>query len=263
MLPVHYPYPLGMMPAGDSISTAEDLSHLLVALLNDGTFEGASVTDPNGTAAPAMHAGSDTYFDIHWVLKPCPCMNINEGQSGGAANYNADLQILPGKKWGVVVIMNSRFMLDSVVPSVTAASIALNVTYLLQDFPPVPSPSVSYAQVYLILDLVLAALAAFSVYQVVQLVRAVRGKHLASASVIVLNLLLSLFIFFGIPLMVGVLNGLPVQAGYKWDILYIAFPDLTIVLLGSSLLLFVAAAGQILLTLQKRHTQSEAKQLLK
>jgi hypothetical protein len=263
MLPVHYPFPRGMLPAGDSISTAEDLSHLLVALLNDGTFQGVSVTDLNRTAAPEMHAGNDSYFDIHWVLKPCPCMNISEGQSGGAANYNADLQILPGKRWGVVVLMNSRFMLDSMVPSVTAASIARNVTYLLQGFAPIPGPRASYAQIYLIVDLILALLAGFSVYQVVQLVKAVRGKPGASVVVIVLNLLLSLFLVLGIPLMVGVLNGLPLQAGYKWDILFIAFPDLTIVLLGSSVLLFVATAGQILLKVQKRHMQSRGRRPLK
>jgi CubicO group peptidase (beta-lactamase class C family) len=256
MVPTHYPFPRGLLPAGDSISTAEDLSHLLIALLNDGTFEGVSVTDPNGTAAPEMHAGQNSYFDIHWVLKPCPCMNINDGQSGGAANYNADLQILPGKKWGVVVLMNSRFMLDGIIPSVTAASIANNVTYLLQDFAPVPSPRISYTQVYLIVDLILAALAAFSVYQVVRLVKTIRGRPGVSTLVIVLNLLLSLFILFGIPLLVGVLSGFPLQAGYKWDVLFIAFPDLTIVLLGSGVLLFVATLGQILLRVHKRRMQS-------
>jgi CubicO group peptidase (beta-lactamase class C family) len=220
MVPTHYPFPRGILPAGDSISTAEDLSHLLVALLNDGVFEGISVTDPNGTAGPEMHAGKDSYFDIHWVLKPCPCMNLNLGQSGGAADYNADLEILPGKKWGVVVLMNSRFMLDSVVPSVTAASIAFNVSYLLQGFAPLPDPRVSYTQVYLIVDLILAALFAFSVYQIVRLVWAVRCKPGASAFVIVLDLLISFFIFFGIPLMFGVLSGLPLQAGYKWDLLF-------------------------------------------
>jgi len=263
MIPAHYPYPRGMLPAGYAISTAEDLSHLLVALLNDGTFEGISVTDPNGMAAPNEHAGKDSYFDIHWVLKPCPCMNISEGQSGGSANYNADLQILPGKKWGVVVLMNSRFMLDSVVPSVTAESIAINVTYLLQDFAPIPSPRVSYVQLYLIVDFILIVLAAFSVYQIVRLFRAVRGKNAISALGITLNLVLSLFIYCGIPLLVSVLNGLPLQTGYKWDMLFIAFPDLTIVLLGSGLFLFVAGAGQILLLLKKQHMQNVAKQSFK
>jgi ABC-type amino acid transport system permease subunit len=183
-------------------------------------------------------------------------MNINEGQSGGAPNYNADLQILPGKKWGVVVLMNSRFMLDSMVPSVTAASIALNVTYLLQDSTPIPSPRVSYTQVYLIVDLILAMLAAFSVYQIVRLVKTIRGRPGAPALVIVLNLLLSLFIVFGIPLLGSVLNGLPLQAGFKWVMLFIAFPDLTIILLGSTVLLFVATVGQIFLRVQKRHMQS-------
>ena len=111
-------------------------------------------------------------------------------------------------------------------------------------------------QLYLIVDLVLAALAAFSVYQIVRLAKTIRGQPAASALVIVLNLLLSLFILFGIPLMVGVLNGLPLQAGYKWDILFIAFPGLTIVLLGSSVLLFIATAGQILLRVQKRRMQT-------
>lgn len=263
MVPAHYPFPRGMLPAGDSISTAEDLSHLLVALLNDGVFEGISVTDPTGTAAPEMHAGKDAYYDIHWVLKPCPCINLNVGQSGGSANYNADLQILPGKKWGVVVLMNSRFMLDSMVPSVTAESIAFNVTYLLQDFAPLPDPRVSYAQVYLIVDMLLAALIAFSVYQIVRLVRTIRGKHGVSVLVIALDLLLSILIFFGIPLMVTALNGLPVEAGFKWDMLFISFPDLTVVLLGSSLFLFVAGAGQILLSLKKRNVQTEAQQPLK
>ena len=68
--------------------------------------------------------------------------------------------------------------------------------------------------------------------------------RLGGMLIIVLDLILGMSILFGIPLMVGVLNGLPLQTGYKWDLLYIAFPDITLVVLGSGILLLVVAAGR-------------------
>ena len=257
MLPVQYPFPRGMLPAGDSVSTAEDLTHLLIAYLNNGNFEGISVTDPDGRNPPGMHAGTDSYYDIHWILRPCPCLDINEGQSGGAANYNADLQILPGKKWGVVVLMNSRFMFDSVVPSVTAATIALNVSYLLQGYRPTPTPSLSFTQVYLIIDLVLSGLLTFTALRVVVLMKSIKSsRHLGVGRprilLILLDLVLGLGILFGFPFMIGILNGLPFQTGYKWDLLYIAFPDITVVLLSSSILLLIVVVGNVWITVHQQ-----------
>ncbi len=256
LLPLKTTLAPGNLPAGGIMSTAEDMAQYLVAFLNDGRFEGISVTDSDGTVPAALHAGASQYHDIHWNLKPCPCENISEGQSGASVNYNADLQILPGKKWGVVVLMNSRFMLDGVVPSVTAMSIASNVSYLLQDYRPDPTPSPSYAQIYLIIDLTLLMFAAFSLLQlacpVVSLVRGRQNQSRLRPGVLaLLDLVLGLGILAGFPLLVSLLATGQIEAGYGWDLVFYAFPDVGIVLLGSGVILLLAATARAILIVRK------------
>ena len=95
-VPAQAPFPPGMLPSGYAISTAEDLSHYLVAYLNAGHYGRASVLDSSG------------FHDIYWNRLPGSATSVETSQSGGTLNFNADIHVLPGQDVGVAVLTNTR-----------------------------------------------------------------------------------------------------------------------------------------------------------
>jgi hypothetical protein len=104
---------------------------------------------------------------------------------------------------------------------------------------------------------VLSGLLTFTALRVVVLMKSIKSsRHLGVGRprilLILLDLVLGLGILFGFPFMIGILNGLPFQTGYKWDLLYIAFPDITLVLLSSSILLLIVVVGNVWITVHQQ-----------
>lgn len=244
-IPIHAPYPRGMQPAGYSISTAEDMGHYLVAYLNEGTYRGVSISTPDAAADPPSMTGS--YYDIYWNerrLDP----NIMEGQSGGTLNYNADIQIIPYAKWGVVVLMNSRWTLDGLVPTVTAASIAEGVARRLMNWNTPPSAPLTFQQWYVLIDAILLMLVLLGLYEMVRVwkwFKSVRATGAQKTRRVVFFILLDLAIAIG-------LLALPLSQELTLDYFLVAIPDIAIVVCGVAIILFGVALVRIAILITAR-----------
>lgn len=102
------PYPRRMTPSGFLISSAEDMTHYLIAQLNEGTYDSNRVLSPAGIVtlhAPGATIGSSTSYGMGWV---------NENRSGSTRiwhngdvrNFHSNLLLLPDQHIGIVVLVN-------------------------------------------------------------------------------------------------------------------------------------------------------------
>jgi CubicO group peptidase (beta-lactamase class C family) len=109
------PYNRGLLPAGYLISSAEDMSHYLIAQLNAGHYDGAAVLSPAGTAAmhrpAAPTARPDTSYGMGWFVGPVNGIPAVFHQ-GETFNYHANIVLLPGRHQGVVLLMNAENSAD-------------------------------------------------------------------------------------------------------------------------------------------------------
>ena len=106
------PFPRGSVSQGFLISSASDLTHYLIAQLNDGRYGDASVLsadgiaqlhrgvaagDGNGGARYAMGWVDDRHFDRRAVW-----------HDGDTFGYHSFIALLPDDGWGVVVLANAN-----------------------------------------------------------------------------------------------------------------------------------------------------------
>jgi CubicO group peptidase (beta-lactamase class C family) len=135
------PYNRGLLPAGYLISNAEDMTHYLIAQLNDGRYGGAAVLSPSGTAElhrPAVPtAETDTSYGMGWFVGPVNGIPAVFHQ-GETFNYHANIVLLPGSDQGVVVLMNAENSLDLFIRG-RMGTVAEGVASLLEGQEP-PSP---------------------------------------------------------------------------------------------------------------------------
>lgn len=233
-VPVHAEFPLGMQPAGYSISTVQDMGNYLIAYLNNGKYGETSVLYSGMNETPG--ASSQVYNDIYWNERPFD-PNIMEGQSGGTLNFNADIQIVPADKWGVVVLMNSRWTLDGIVPTITAASIADGIARRVKGWQQLPSAPLSFHQWYLLIDAILLALVLLGIFQIVRARKRVRAHHFSSTNK------LSGLVFAAIAdfVVASCLLAIPISQELALDYFLTAIPDVAIIICSVAIMLFVAA----------------------
>jgi len=155
------------VPAGGLISSAQDMSHYLVAQMNAGRFGSTAVLSEAGIAtmhAPAVlrEGGSDSY-GMGWVngsLAGVPSI----WHGGNLAHFHALLLIEPQTHWGAILLVNA----NSLIPP-SLASLDAGVTRRLSG--QTPQDSLSLTTFYLILDGVLAVLLALAVFPLLRLRR--------------------------------------------------------------------------------------------
>jgi CubicO group peptidase (beta-lactamase class C family) len=153
--PADLPYNRGLLPAGYLISSAEDMTHYLIAQLNDGRYAGTTVISSAGMAEmhkPAVpQGGPDTFYGMGWFVGPVNGIPAIYHQ-GEVFNFHANMILLPESQWGVLVLMNAENSMDDITARFRMTSIANGVSSLLvgQQVPPPPSNTI-IAVVYVIL----------------------------------------------------------------------------------------------------------------
>ena len=137
------PYNRGLVPAGYLISSAEDMTHYLIAQLNGGRYGTASVLSPAGCASstglpfgrrrlarPTAWAGSSA------PLNGIPAIH----HQGETFNFHANVVLIPQSRKGVVVLMNAENSLD-LFTNDRMGTISEGVISLLEGREPSPPPS--------------------------------------------------------------------------------------------------------------------------
>jgi hypothetical protein len=137
------PYNRGLIPAGYLISSAEDMSHYLIAQLNHGRYGSASVLSPEGVDElhrPAVQTPeSGTSYGMGWFAGPINGVPAIHHQ-GETFNFHANAVLVPGSRTGVIVLMNAENSIDLFLAG-RMGTISEGVTSLLEGRDPVPPPS--------------------------------------------------------------------------------------------------------------------------
>jgi CubicO group peptidase (beta-lactamase class C family) len=107
--PFEAPYSRGAMPSSYLISSAQDMTHYLIAQLNGGRYDGASVLSPEGIAAmhrPAVREGEkDIFYGMGWEARSLGSVPVVR-HDGTNSNFYADMALEPEGRWGVVILTN-------------------------------------------------------------------------------------------------------------------------------------------------------------
>jgi len=204
-----------MLSAGYLSASAEEMTHYLIAFLNQGQFHGKSLITSQGKG----------WYDMYWNWQPGQPGDLNYSFSGGHNSINTNIQLFSLYRVGVVVLMNTR--LENGIPGPTANDIAFNIARMvIQSSYEVPSNRTFYVG-YAILDGFLLFLILNILWQIFHLKgwsdryrEAGKAKRIAIWLGIFLELLLS----------IGILI-LPFPLNTRWNILLFFRPDLSIPLL--------------------------------
>lgn len=124
--PVPYDEPINPATAGACLlsASAEDMSHFLIAILNLGKYQDQSLI-------PLRHYG---WFDGYWNWRGMDASNEHIQFSGSHNSTQANMQVIPQKRLGVAVLINTR--LDETTPSAPSANdIALNIAKMMMGKP--------------------------------------------------------------------------------------------------------------------------------
>ena len=137
------PYNRGLVPAGYLISDAEDMTHYLIAQLNNGRYRSASVLSPEGVDElhrPAVQTPkAGTSYGMGWFVGPINGIPAIHHQ-GETFNFHANAVLVPGSRTGVIVLMNAENSIDLFL-SGRMGRISEGVTSLLEGRDPAPPPS--------------------------------------------------------------------------------------------------------------------------
>lgn len=102
------PYPRRMTPAGFLISSAEDLSHYVAALLNGGVYEHSQLLSPSGIGTlhtPASRISPEISYGMGWAIRSTP-RSTTIWHDGDVSNFHSHLRLLPDRHLGLIVLMN-------------------------------------------------------------------------------------------------------------------------------------------------------------
>jgi CubicO group peptidase (beta-lactamase class C family) len=230
-LPTHHPYNPSQLPSGYMISSAEDMGHFLISQLNEGQYMGTSMMSADTIAAmqvPGTERGSKGGYGFGWVIAPVGGVPA-VWHDGVNANYHSLVLMLPEKRLGMVVLMNS---FGIVAYESAYEEIETGITQLLAGIEP-DRPSQSLRNLYLRIDAILAVILAMAVWPFARmrkwhrrlLQRAETGHPgLAGAS-----LRSMIEISFALAFLVGIrtliVTGL---GGQSWYEVFTVFPDFVV-----------------------------------
>jgi CubicO group peptidase (beta-lactamase class C family) len=226
------PYNRGLVPAGYLISSAEDMTHYLVAELNGGRYDGASVLSPAGIgelhrpAVPTPEAG--TSYGMGWFVGPRNGIPAVHHQ-GETFNFHANIVLVPQSRRGVALLMNSENSLD-LFANGRMGTIADGVASLLEGKEPASPPSIVPIFVVYAALFALLALQARGIAKGVAALRRGRIKRGRIGPWWRIGLTVVLSLLWAVLVLVLV----PKQLGLPLSVLVTGFPDLIYLLVVSA-----------------------------
>jgi CubicO group peptidase (beta-lactamase class C family) len=249
------------LPAGSLISSAEDMTHYLIAQMNGGRFGSATVLSPTGIAtmhapAVALIGGEGTgSYGMGWnngTLADIPAI----WHDGAEPNVYTRLLIEPQTHWGVILLVNTNNFIPVDGANSALTSLGAGVTRLLAG--QAPQASLSLTTFYLIFDGVLAVLLALAIFPLLRLRRWSRRFGQRRHRVVRLGLRLA----WEVALPVVLLLGAPLVASMlgvtNWYEILLWWPDVgSWILVISALLLLTAVLRAVLAIRVLRHTVAE------
>jgi CubicO group peptidase (beta-lactamase class C family) len=254
-VPFSQVYAHATLPSGDLISTAEDMTHYLIAQLNGGRYGDRQVLSSQGIAAmhqPAVPEGrGDRYYGVGWSTRSLNGIPVVR-HDGTSSNFYADAVLDPAGRWGVVILLNfnSFHLYGGRIQALTAGILSL----LSKQTPPI-LPAMHHPIMYPLLMTILLVTGLLLLWMMHSLwvwrhwqrqpARRPQGwrRGLAVGVRLVLPLLWALVLFVLVP-----------QLTYPLAVLRINVPDFGYALLVSGVLGIGWALVWLALVLHERRT---------
>ena len=106
-VPVTLAHEHDRLPTASMISSAQDLSHYLIAQLNGGTFAGQSVLSPANVAEMQRPTAPSEGFSYAMGWRVGPVEGVPAIHHGGIVpHFRGKMVLLPEQQWGVAVLTN-------------------------------------------------------------------------------------------------------------------------------------------------------------
>ena len=247
-------YNRGILPAGYLISSAEDMTHYVIAQLHDGSFEGTELLSPAGTAemhrAAVPTLAADTSYGMGWFVGPVNDLPAVFHQ-GETFTYHANIVLLPETDEGVVILMNAENSVDLFTRG-RMGTIASGVASMLEGQQP-PSPP-SRAPLFIVFTMLFGAIGIQATGMYRSISRLLRRQLPTGPFLRRTRIALSMLANLGWALLVLIL--LPKQLGVPLPTLTQGLPDLAYTLLLSGSVALVWAVTRTIwaiLTLRASH----------
>jgi CubicO group peptidase (beta-lactamase class C family) len=243
VLPVTAPYHLDIQPAGYLISSASDMTHYLIAQMNDGHYGTTSVLSPAGMQIMHMqevithqneggNGALQAQYAMGWFvgsLDGVPLLN----HGGDDINMHGDMMMAPGSDWGLILLTNLGSLEGNIVGALPQT--AEGVMHLLLD-QPIPAAT-DLVTIYLIIDGIEGVLTALALWSLIRLLRqrqrSLDNQFPSLLRSLMLPLLwewaLPIVLFLSIPSLLG---------GVTWIGILLYLPDVGYWLLALFFLLF-------------------------
>jgi CubicO group peptidase (beta-lactamase class C family) len=220
-LPRPYPQGAGLrsdfVPAGYLISSAEDMTHYLVAQLNQGRYEGTALLSSTGVDTlhrPVALAGLSALggsYAMGWFVGPRDQLGSTIWHNGSAAGMHSMAVILPAQKWAVVVLTNTESLLYEFLSRIEV--IADNVAAMLAQRPLAGTLTGLYIAFDVVAVLMLL-LALRALVRVLRQPRQLRSGRLAKARTVVFDYVVPVWRELIVPM--AILIGLPIALAAPW-----------------------------------------------
>jgi len=108
------PVPHGSLPSGQLISSAEDMAHYMIALLNQGRYGDVQILSPagmdelyHGVAEDVQMGISFGKYGMGWFVDESGSTKLI-WHSGTTPNFGAFMALLPEQEKGVVMLLNAN-----------------------------------------------------------------------------------------------------------------------------------------------------------
>jgi CubicO group peptidase (beta-lactamase class C family) len=240
--PRELPYNKEYLPAGYIISSAEDMSHFLIAQMNDGNYQKHSIV--SATSIDKMHQpsikapimGPKSFYGMGWFSSQINGVPTIQ-HSGEVPNYHSTMIIMPRENYGIVLLANIN---NSIIISGMIEKIGEGVVDILTEKQPPQISTSTYVQTYMIMDAILLIILVLLFFQIK---KAKRWIYL-----LIINFLLPM----------AILAKLPALLGFTWSFLFDFVPDITIYIVTVCVILLITGCYKFYLILPKPFIKKEA-----
>lgn len=163
-------YEKSRLASGQMISSAEDMSHLLLMLMNGGEYKGKHIL--SNSAVRQMYNreinSSPISIGLSWrISKEGDIPIIWHG--GQLPHFMAEIFMVPNTKWGVIVLGNSASMLDENITE----RIARGVIRIVHD----QEPAIEGTALSTRIVIVNCIAVGFIFWKIIELIQVIRNKH--------------------------------------------------------------------------------------
>ncbi len=177
-----YVYIPGDAPAGYLYTSAQDMSHYLIAQINGGRFEDNTVLSSEGIRLMQTEPVQGTYA-MGWMTGHINGLPVI-GQPGGSVGFQAQTYIVPEQQLGVIVFANVLDAIDVAWPQthvITTTHIASGVISILND-QPIGGSGLSISQKYWLVNGFLFILSVWLLYTTVRTAKRCLGLRSSAPS---------------------------------------------------------------------------------